>query len=136
KRRRSGGLLFAKPDYKKAYVTLRTPLSLSPDLFSLKVIKREKERMNEQQRFDVVEDGGGKKHWLEGKSEEKDRNGSCGCGYKGRRDDAAVEKTAMYGFRVGGFNSIQRLVSSFKSTTIYIRKRKAGKQAAIRRSLF
>ncbi|CAN1121748.1 50S ribosomal protein L23 [Linum perenne] len=92
KKKKRGGLLFAKPDYKKAYVTLRTPLSLSPDLFPLKVVEQEKERMNKQQRSGVVEDGGVTKHWLEGKREERGRNESRGSGYKGRRGDAAAEK--------------------------------------------
>ncbi|CAI0473587.1 unnamed protein product [Linum tenue] len=85
-----------RPDYKKAYVTLKTPLSISPDLFPLKVVEQEKERMNKQQRSgEVVEDGGGKKHWLDGRREEKDRDVSGrggGGGYKGRRGDATAEK--------------------------------------------
>ncbi|CAI0420257.1 unnamed protein product [Linum tenue] len=84
-----------RPDYKKAYVTLKTPLSISPDLFPLKVVEQEKERMNKQQRSgEVVEDGGGKKHWLDGRREERERNVSSrggGGGYKGRRGDAAAE---------------------------------------------
>ncbi|CAN1172224.1 hypothetical protein LINPERPRIM_LOCUS30872, partial [Linum perenne] len=86
--------LFAKPYYKKAYITFRTLLSLSPDLFPLKVVEQEEERMNEQQRFDVVEDDKGKKHWIYDKRNEKDRNESCGSGYKGRSDAAAVERIA------------------------------------------
>ncbi|CAL1399857.1 unnamed protein product [Linum trigynum] len=96
KKKKRGGILFAKPDYKKAYVTLKTPLSISPDLFPLKVVEQEKERMNKQQRSgEVVEDGGGKKHWLDGRREEKDRDVSGrggGGGYKGRRGDATAEK--------------------------------------------
>ncbi|CAL1376740.1 unnamed protein product [Linum trigynum] len=95
KKKKRGGILFAKPDYKKAYVTLKTPLSISPDLFPLKVVEQEKERMNKQQRSgEVVEDGGGKKHWLDGRREERERNVSSrggGGGYKGRRGDTAAE---------------------------------------------
>ncbi|OMP04105.1 Nucleotide-binding, alpha-beta plait [Corchorus olitorius] len=36
KKKKRGGILIAKPDYKKAYVTLRTPLSISENLFPIK----------------------------------------------------------------------------------------------------
>ncbi|CAN1320238.1 hypothetical protein LINPERPRIM_LOCUS31604 [Linum perenne] len=75
KKKKCGGLLFAKPYYKNAYITFRTPLSLSPDLFPFKHDR-------------------GKKHWIDGKRKEKNRNESCGNGYKGRSDAAAVERIA------------------------------------------
>ncbi|XP_012090193.2 uncharacterized protein LOC105648393 isoform X3 [Jatropha curcas] len=81
KKKKRGGILLAKPDYKKAYVTLKNPLSVSPDLYPLRIIEEEKERMNKQRRSSIVEDGEGKKHWLDGKKEE--RVGS----EKGRRRD-------------------------------------------------
>ncbi|CAN0919615.1 50S ribosomal protein L23 [Linum grandiflorum] len=91
KKKKRGGLLFAKPDYKKAYVTLRTPLSLSPDWFPIQVVEQEKERMNKQQRSGVVEDGADKKHWLQSNRNESRGSGGSS-GYKGRRGDAAAEK--------------------------------------------
>lgn len=35
KKKKRGGYLAAKPDYKKAYITLKSPLSVSPDLFPI-----------------------------------------------------------------------------------------------------
>lgn len=71
KKRKRGGILIAKPDYKKAYVTLRAPLSLSPDLFPIRVVEEERVRTNKQaQRQSVVGDdergGDGRgRHWLD-----------------------------------------------------------------------
>jgi large subunit ribosomal protein L23 len=42
KKKRRGGLLIAKPEYKKAYITLRNPLSISPNLFPIRVIEEER----------------------------------------------------------------------------------------------
>uniref|UniRef100_A0A1D1Z0M0 Large ribosomal subunit protein uL23m n=1 Tax=Anthurium amnicola TaxID=1678845 RepID=A0A1D1Z0M0_9ARAE len=71
KKRKRGGILLAKPDYKKAYVTLRTPLSLSPDLFPIRAVEEERVRTKQQaQRQTVVvgDDGDGKgRHWLDDK---------------------------------------------------------------------
>ncbi|WCJ31879.1 Ribosomal protein L23/L15e family protein [Euphorbia peplus] len=66
KKKQRGGILFAKPDYKKAYVTLKHPLSISPDLFPLRVIDEEKERVNKQRRDSVMDDAEVKRHWLDG----------------------------------------------------------------------
>ncbi|OMO56078.1 Nucleotide-binding, alpha-beta plait [Corchorus capsularis] len=68
KKKKRGGLLIAKPDYKKAYVTLRTPLSISENLFPIKVIQEEKESINKNSKNKtVVEEGEKKKHWLDEK---------------------------------------------------------------------
>lgn len=64
KKKKRGGLLVAKPDYKKAYITLRSPLSISPDLYPIRILEEEKQRMNKQTKSSVVEDGEGKHHWL------------------------------------------------------------------------
>ncbi|KAJ8769548.1 hypothetical protein K2173_005151 [Erythroxylum novogranatense] len=92
KKRKRGGVLIAKPDYKKAYVTLRTPLSISPDLFPLKAVADEKERMNKQKKSSFVEEDGGdgkRRHWLDGVKEERFENPSR----RTRRfGDAAAEK--------------------------------------------
>ncbi|KAL5718849.1 hypothetical protein ACHQM5_011711 [Ranunculus cassubicifolius] len=68
KKKKRGGILIAKPDYKKAYVTLRNPLSISPDLFPIKVIENEKEKMRKESKASVVDEQGQevKQHWLDG----------------------------------------------------------------------
>lgn len=101
KKKKRGGLLIAKPDYKKAYITLRNPLSISPDLYPLRIIEEEKKRMNKQSKSSVVEEGETKRHWLDEKQSEKlklekasnDRRGSrghCG-GVRGDRADGAAK---------------------------------------------
>ncbi|KAF7834293.1 large subunit ribosomal protein L23 [Senna tora] len=96
KKKKYGGILIAKPDYKKAYVTLRTPLSLSPDLFPLRMIEEEKRRVNKQSKSSLVEEGETKRHWLDGNKESErsssDRRGSRahGGGRRGDRADAAA----------------------------------------------
>ncbi|CAJ2679709.1 unnamed protein product [Trifolium pratense] len=37
KKKKRGGILIAKPDYKKAYVTLKNPLSIDPNLYPIRV---------------------------------------------------------------------------------------------------
>ncbi|GMN33774.1 hypothetical protein TIFTF001_004337 [Ficus carica] len=73
KKKKRGGLLLARPDYKKAYVTLRRPLSLSPDLFPIRVVEEERKLANKKPpaKPSVVEDGEGKSHWLHGKDNRK-----------------------------------------------------------------
>lgn len=66
KKRKKGGLLIAKPDYKKAYVTLRNPLSISPNLYPIRLIEDTKKEMNKQQtKPSIVEEGEVKSHWLD-----------------------------------------------------------------------
>ncbi|KAL9245745.1 hypothetical protein vseg_019362 [Gypsophila vaccaria] len=68
KKKKRGGILLAKPDYKKAYVTLKSPLSISPDLFPIKVIREDKEELDRQRKTSIVEAEGQKKsHWMEEK---------------------------------------------------------------------
>jgi len=67
KKKKRGGILLAKPDYKKAYVTLKTPLSFSPDLFPIKVIEEDQKELSKQTKTSFVEESQSKKcHWLEG----------------------------------------------------------------------
>nr|GEY59867.1 nucleotide-binding, alpha-beta plait [Tanacetum cinerariifolium] len=67
KRKKRGGLLIAKPDYKKAYVTLRNPLSINPDLYPIRVIEEDKKNMSKQSKSTIVEgDETTKTHWLDG----------------------------------------------------------------------
>lgn len=76
KKKKRGGLFIAKPDYKKAYVTLRNPLSISPDLFPIRVIEEEKKNMSKKTKSSsIVEDGEPKKmHWLDEKKDGRNRS--------------------------------------------------------------
>ncbi|RAL43963.1 unnamed protein product [Cuscuta campestris] len=70
KKKKRGGLLIAKPDYKKAYVTLKNPLSISPDLYPISLIEQYKQEARAKLKSSIVEDGEPKKmHWLEEKKE-------------------------------------------------------------------
>ncbi|XP_061336604.1 uncharacterized protein LOC133283714 [Gastrolobium bilobum] len=71
KKKKRGGLLIAKPDYKKAYVTLKNPLSLSPDLYPIRIIENDKEKMNKQSKSSVVDESETKTHWLDDKKEDR-----------------------------------------------------------------
>ena len=76
KKRKRGGVLIAKPDYKKAFITLRGPLSLSADIFPIRHVEEERVRTQEKgTRQSVVGDGGegdeGEKHWLGGERRER-----------------------------------------------------------------
>jgi len=88
KKKKRGGLLIAKPDYKKAYVTLKNPLSLSEDLFPIRVIQDEKERMRKEKESSIVEEG--KKHWLDGKQVVKGNNNERSNKKKGGFGDVAA----------------------------------------------
>ncbi|XP_051117793.1 uncharacterized protein LOC127242333 [Andrographis paniculata] len=67
KKKKRGGLLIAKPDYKKAYVTLRSPLSINPGLFPIPAIEDDRKRANKQSETGIVEDpdAAKKSHWLD-----------------------------------------------------------------------
>ncbi|GLT43956.1 hypothetical protein SLA2020_178770 [Shorea laevis] len=67
KKKKAGGILYARPDYKKAYVSLRTPLSISENLFPIKVIQEE--RQSQTKNKNVVEEEERKRHWLDEKRE-------------------------------------------------------------------
>ncbi|XP_050204450.1 uncharacterized protein LOC126654577 [Mercurialis annua] len=102
KKKKRGGLLIAKPDYKKAYVTLKNPLSISPDLYPLRVIEDEKERMNKARESSIVDDGEGRRHWLDdrqrykeetfGKQKRNSRDGRRGFNGNGGGDGNADVK--------------------------------------------
>ncbi|XP_062215441.1 uncharacterized protein LOC133915999 [Phragmites australis] len=84
KKLRRGPFLAAKPDYKKAYITLHAPLPVSPDLFPIGAILGERERKASAAaaRRKAVEgaevEGEGKgKHWMEDEMEGFSR---AGCG--------------------------------------------------------
>ncbi|XP_030535068.1 uncharacterized protein LOC115744109 [Rhodamnia argentea] len=71
KKKKRGGLLVAKPDYKKAYVTLKSPLSVSRDLFPIRAVEEDKRSMNKKGESSMVEEGERKRHWLEGDNGER-----------------------------------------------------------------
>ncbi|KAL1190337.1 hypothetical protein V5N11_016720 [Cardamine amara subsp. amara] len=81
KKKKRGGLLIAKADYKKAYVTLRNPLSISRDLFPVKYIEEDRKSKVKGSSF-VEEEDDKKSHWLDRK--EKREIGGYGKG-KSRR---------------------------------------------------
>ncbi|KAL8476173.1 hypothetical protein ACS0TY_028728 [Phlomoides rotata] len=91
KKKKAGGILFKRPDYKKAYVTLRNPLSLNPDLFPIRAIEEEKKSRNKQAESSIVEDPETvkKSHWLEGKRDDSRYKKPEGrtFGRRTRRDD-------------------------------------------------
>ncbi|XP_012571855.1 uncharacterized protein [Cicer arietinum] len=89
KKKKRGGIVFAKPDYKKAYVTLKNPLSIDPNLYPIRIIEEEKKNMNKQAKSSVVEEAPNKTHWLDDNKEDKrfkSPNGSNrgGSGYVSR----------------------------------------------------
>ena len=45
KKKMRGGRLIARPDYKKAYVTLKNPSSFSPDMNPIHLVKEEKNKL-------------------------------------------------------------------------------------------
>jgi large subunit ribosomal protein L23 len=49
KKKVRGGRLIAKPDYKKAYVTLKSPVSFSPDLNPVRLVEEERKRIKKNQ---------------------------------------------------------------------------------------
>uniref|UniRef100_A0ACD5YQ26 Uncharacterized protein n=1 Tax=Avena sativa TaxID=4498 RepID=A0ACD5YQ26_AVESA len=86
KKLRRGRFLAAKPDYKKAYVTLQAPLHVSPDIFPIGAILGERERkasaaaarrkVVEGAEIDGQREGKGK-HWME---DEREGFSRAGCG--------------------------------------------------------
>ncbi|KAL5982179.1 hypothetical protein ACLOJK_016249 [Asimina triloba] len=66
KKKKRGGILIAKPDYKKAYVTLKSPLSISPDVFPIRLIQEERQNAAKQSKPSVVEECELRSHWLDG----------------------------------------------------------------------
>ncbi|XP_041004778.1 uncharacterized protein LOC121249958 isoform X2 [Juglans microcarpa x Juglans regia] len=90
KKKKRGGLLIAKPDYKKAYVTLRNPLSISPEMYPIRIIEEDKRQMNRQSKSSVVEEGEGKRHWLDEKARAEKAGERFGNrGRTGQRGDVA-----------------------------------------------
>ncbi|KAL6993146.1 hypothetical protein U1Q18_011264 [Sarracenia purpurea var. burkii] len=78
KKKKRGGLLVAKPDYKKAYVTLKGPLSISTDLYPIRIIEEERKSMikESKSKSSIVEDGEVRSHWLDGGGRHKPEKSS------------------------------------------------------------
>jgi large subunit ribosomal protein L23 len=101
KKKKRGGMLLAKPDYKKAYVTLRNPLSISPDLYPIQVIEEDKKSLIKQSKSSFVEDDGEKKtHWLDKDSRDSKNSAKVNAAAGGHgpyRDGGKYKKPAGYG---------------------------------------
>ncbi|ERN03489.1 hypothetical protein AMTRI_Chr02g261300 [Amborella trichopoda] len=69
KKRQRGGVVYAKPDYKKAYVTLKNPLSLSSDLYPIRLLEDDKKSTAKQPKSAIVSEQEQKTHWLDNNSE-------------------------------------------------------------------
>ncbi|CAH8304422.1 unnamed protein product [Eruca vesicaria subsp. sativa] len=78
KKKKRGGLLIAKADYKKAYVTLKRPLSISSDLFPVKFVEEDGKSKLKGCGFVEEEGDDEKSHWLDQK--EKREVGGYGSG--------------------------------------------------------
>ncbi|KAL0833203.1 hypothetical protein Bca101_085092 [Brassica carinata] len=133
KKKKRGGLLIAKADYKKAYVTLKNPLSISRDLFPVKFIEEDRKSKVKGSSF-VEEEDDKKSHWLDQK--ERREVGGYGNG-KGRRGGggersaspakgvasaAAVAKFPWSSMRFGGNCRNMDFVSvSFREVSVLIR---------------
>ncbi|XP_020228160.1 uncharacterized protein LOC109809308 [Cajanus cajan] len=94
KKKKRGGLLITKPDYKKAYVTLRSPLSISTNLYPIRIIEDDKMRMSKQTKPNVVEEEAHvTTHWLDHKKEAQQPFGARNNRPRlGRPEAAAIAK--------------------------------------------
>lgn len=92
KKKKRGGLLIAKPDYKKAYVTLKNPLSISSDLYPVRILEEEKKNTSKKSKSSIVEDDEPKKmHWLDGKKYGRSKSEtSTSRGYDGDRSNVGA----------------------------------------------
>ncbi|KAM0976172.1 hypothetical protein PS2_018775 [Malus domestica] len=92
KKKKRSGLLIAKPDYKKAYVTLKGPLSLSQDLYPIGIVQQDrKQQAANQSKSAVVEEGETEKHWLYGNKERQQQPQSA------RRGKSSDKGSAVFG---------------------------------------
>ncbi|KAL3527739.1 hypothetical protein ACH5RR_012395 [Cinchona calisaya] len=101
KKKKRGGMLIAKPDYKKAYVTLRSPLSISSDVYPIRMIEEDKKNMAKpSKKSSILEDGEPKTpHWLDEKKDRANRfrperfgSSHGGCGSDGDSAGGAAAK--------------------------------------------
>ena len=64
KKKHRGGIVLSKPDYKKAYVTLKHPVTLPPHLFPINIFEEGKED-KQQEEAGTVDTQRKVTHWLE-----------------------------------------------------------------------
>lgn len=114
KKKKRGGLLVAKPDYKKAYVTLKSPLSMSQDLYPIRIVEEDRRSTikESKSKSSIVEQGEARSHWLDG---DKDAGGfkperSSGSGGRGRNRSGDGPDTWMLAME--GVSSIYSLPPS------------------------
>lgn len=98
KKKKYGGVLIARPDYKKAYVTLRRPLSINPEFFPIQAIEEEKKRTSKQSKSSIVEDPTAvkKSHWLDSERDDRKHKRPEGRTF-GRRSRGGDQKVAAGG---------------------------------------
>lgn len=99
KKKKRGGILIAKPDYKKAYVTLKSPLSISPDVYPIRIIEEDKQNLIKESKLKTksktsfVEEGEVRSHWLDEKEEarSKPENRNQGRNHRGVGVDSGAK---------------------------------------------
>lgn len=53
KKKMRGGRLISKPDYKKAYVTLKNPLPFSPDFYPGRLVEEGRKSINKKSKSSI-----------------------------------------------------------------------------------
>ncbi|KAJ4760923.1 50S ribosomal protein L23 [Rhynchospora pubera] len=81
KKLRRGYMYASHPDYKKAYVTLRSPLSISPELFPIQAVRESMEKKMPKSKSEVVESEEKRQHWLDERREEELSSAGAKKGY-------------------------------------------------------
>ncbi|KAJ3670263.1 hypothetical protein LUZ60_010587 [Juncus effusus] len=81
KKVKRGFYLASKPDYKKAYVTLKAPLEISPDLFPVGAVRESLEKKMAKKGSEVVGSEEKGKHWLDERKEEELSSAGARKGY-------------------------------------------------------
>lgn len=56
KKKMRGGRLIAKPDYKKAYVTLKSPVSFSPEFYPIRLVEEERKNINKKTKSSTIKE--------------------------------------------------------------------------------
>ncbi|XP_062175829.1 uncharacterized protein LOC133880888 [Alnus glutinosa] len=56
KKKMRGGRLIAKPDYKKAYVTLKSPVSFSREFYPIRLVEEERKSINKKTKSSTIKE--------------------------------------------------------------------------------
>jgi large subunit ribosomal protein L23 len=56
KKKMRGGRLIAKPDYKKAYVTLKSPVSFSREFYPICLVEEERKSINKKTKSSTIKE--------------------------------------------------------------------------------